>query len=94
VSQIPEWSERQKKRLLVKPGLTGLAQVYGRGGLTREEKLELDVQYVETANVWLDGKVVLMTASQVLGRKGVYEERYSATQRTRGDGATEPSDSR
>jgi hypothetical protein len=68
--------------------------VYGRGGLTREEKLELDVRYVETANVWLDGKIILMTAFQVFGRKGVYEERYSAAQRTRGDGATEPSDSR
>lgn len=94
VSQIPEWSQRQKKRLVVKPGLTGLAQVCGRGGLTREEKLELDVRYVETANVWLDGKIILTTAFRVFGRKGVYEERYSATQRTRGDGATEPSDSR
>ncbi|GAI73580.1 unnamed protein product, partial [marine sediment metagenome] len=49
VSQMAEWNERQKKRLLVKPGLTGLAQVSGRGELTREEKLELDVKYVETA---------------------------------------------
>jgi len=54
VSQVAEWNERQKKRLLVKPGLTGLAQISGRGGLTREEKLELDVKYVETANLWLD----------------------------------------
>ncbi|GAH93560.1 unnamed protein product, partial [marine sediment metagenome] len=38
-----------KKRLLVKPGLTGLAQISGRGELTREEKLELDIKYVETA---------------------------------------------
>ncbi len=39
LSQIPEWSERQKKRLLVKPGLTVLAQILGRGEITREEKL-------------------------------------------------------
>ncbi|MHC4628250.1 MAG: sugar transferase, partial [Planctomycetota bacterium] len=48
LSQIQEWSERQKKRLLVRPGLTGLAQISGRGRITREEKLELDVRYVET----------------------------------------------
>jgi lipopolysaccharide/colanic/teichoic acid biosynthesis glycosyltransferase len=46
VTQISEWNEEQKKRLLVKPGLTGLAQVSGRAGLTREDKLALDVQYV------------------------------------------------
>ena len=43
ISQMAEWDERQKKRLLVKPGLTGLAQISGRGQLTREEKLELDI---------------------------------------------------
>ena len=49
VSQMAEWNQRQRRRLLVKPGLTGLAQISGRGELTREEKLEFYVQYVETA---------------------------------------------
>jgi len=61
VSQISEWDERQRKRLLVKPGLTGLAQICGRDGLTREEKLELDVKYVETAGFLVDIKVILAT---------------------------------
>jgi lipopolysaccharide/colanic/teichoic acid biosynthesis glycosyltransferase len=85
MSQVREWNERQKRRLLVKPGLTGLAQVSGRGGLTREEKLELDVKYVENAGLWLDGKILLATCVRVFGRKGIYEERYSVTERTRGE---------
>jgi undecaprenyl phosphate N,N'-diacetylbacillosamine 1-phosphate transferase len=84
LSQIAEWSEQQKKRLLVKPGLTGLAQISGRGELTREEKLELDVKYVETAGFWLDLKIILTTIAQVFGRKSIYEKRYSKTELTRG----------
>ncbi|MHC4508955.1 MAG: sugar transferase [Planctomycetota bacterium] len=84
LSQIPEWSERQKRRLLVKPGLTGLAQVSGRAQLTREEKLELDVRYVETAGFLTDMKIMLATIAHVLKRKSVYEKRYSHAEYTRG----------
>jgi lipopolysaccharide/colanic/teichoic acid biosynthesis glycosyltransferase len=85
VSQMAEWNERQKKRLLVKPGLTGLAQISGRGELTREEKLELDVKYVETASFYTDIKIILATVVQVFRRKSTYEKRYSATEYTRGE---------
>ena len=84
VSQMAEWNERQKKRLLVKPGLTGLAQISGRGQVTREEKLELDVKYVETADFLTDMKIILATIGQVFGRKNIYEKRYSQTELTRG----------
>ena len=77
ISQIAEWNERQSKRLLVKPGLTGLAQISGRGELAREEKLELDTKYVETANFWLDCRIILVTIAQVFRRKCIYEKRYS-----------------
>ena len=87
LSQIAEWSEQQKKRLLVKPGLTGLAQISGRGELTREEKLELDVKYVETASLWLDLKIVLTTVAQLFRRKNIYEKKYSQTEYTRGEAA-------
>jgi len=83
LSQIPEWSERQKKRLLVKPGLTGLAQIQGRAELTREEKLELDVKYVENAGLLTDIRIMLATIVQVFRRKSVYEKRYSKTEYTR-----------
>ncbi|MHC4323622.1 MAG: sugar transferase [Planctomycetota bacterium] len=83
LSQIPEWSERQKKRLLVKPGLTGLAQISGRGELTREEKLELDVKYAETARLSADMRIILATFVYVFSRKNIYEKRYSQAEATR-----------
>lgn len=83
VAQMAEWDARQKKRLRVKPGLTGLAQVSGRGALTREAKLDLDVEYVETANLRLDLKIVLSTVAQVFGRKSIYERRYAESMATR-----------
>ena len=84
VSQMAEWNERQKKRLLVQPGLTGLAQVNGRGELTQEEKLELDVRYVETASFWNDMKILTATFLMVFGKKNIYEKKYSKNQDTRG----------
>ena len=84
LSQIPEWNERQKKRLLVKPGLTGLAQIGGRAELTREEKLELDVKYVETASFLADIRIILAIIVQIFNRKNIYEKRYSKTEQTRG----------
>ena len=84
VSQMAEWNERQKKRLLVKPGLTGLAQVSGRGELTREEKLELDIKYVETASLLTDTRIILATIAQLFRRKNIYEKRYSQNEYTRG----------
>jgi lipopolysaccharide/colanic/teichoic acid biosynthesis glycosyltransferase len=85
ISQMAEWNERQKKRLLVKPGLTGLAQISGRGELTHEEKLEFDVKYVETASFLTDIKIILATIAQVFGRKNIYEKKYSQAEYTRGE---------
>ena len=84
ISQIPEWNERQNKRLLVKPGLTGLAQIEGRAELTREEKLEFDVKYVETTSLLTDIMIMLATIAYVFKRKNIYEKSYSQTEYTRG----------
>jgi len=89
VSQIAEWDERQSKRLLVPPGLTGLAQISGRGELTREEKLELDVKYVEQASLRLDAWILLATLVRVFTRQGIYEKRYSQAEDRRGQGPAE-----
>ena len=86
ISQIQEWNERQKKRLHVKPGLTGLAQIEGRGELTREKKLELDVKYVETTSLLSDIMIVLGTIVYVFKRKNIYEKNYSQAEYTRGQG--------
>ena len=84
LEQIEEWNERQKKRLLVKPGLTGLAQISGRGELTKEEKLEFDAQYVESASFRGDIKIILATLKQVFTKKSIYEKKYSQKEDTRG----------
>lgn len=84
ISQIPEWNELQKMRLLVKPGLTGLAQISGRAELTREEKLNLDVKYVETASLLTDIRIILSTIAYVFKRKNIYEKSYSQAEYTRG----------
>ncbi|MBN1806895.1 MAG: sugar transferase [Sedimentisphaerales bacterium] len=84
ISQILEWNERQKKRLLVKPGLTGLAQIRGRAELTLEEKLDFDVKYVETASLLTDIKIVLATVAYIFRRKNIYEKSYSQTEYIRG----------
>ncbi len=83
VSQMDEWDEPQKKRLRIRPGLTGLAQISGRANLTMEQKLELDVQYVETRSFSLDLQILWQTLYQVLGRESIYEKRYSESQATR-----------
>ena len=74
MSQAREFSERQRRRLEVKPGLTGISQVVGRGEIPHEEKLELDVQYVENAGLWLDVKILWRTFGHVLGRKKIYQK--------------------
>jgi len=60
------YSTEQSRRLLVKPGLTGLAQVTGRNNLSWDEKLALDVQYVDTQSFWLDMKILMKTPGVVL----------------------------
>jgi lipopolysaccharide/colanic/teichoic acid biosynthesis glycosyltransferase len=84
VEQIAEWNDEQKKRLLVKPGLTGLAQINGRGELTKEAKLAFDVEYVKKASMAMDIKIIFITFFQVFAGRSIYEKKYSQNQQTRG----------
>ena len=59
--QVEKYSERQRRRLDVKPGITGWAQVNGRASLPWDERIELDVWYVEHRSAWLDLKIVART---------------------------------
>jgi len=85
IEQMAEWDQRQRRRLDVMPGLTGLAQISGRGSLTRERKLELDVQYVESAGMLTDIKIIFATIKSVFAGKDIYEDKYSKDEDTRGD---------
>ena len=86
MAQAAEWNDRQRRRILVKPGLTGLAQITGRGSLTIEDKIELDVQYVEQQSFWLDARIILATVFRLFRPQNIYEQRYSRDQETRSPG--------
>jgi lipopolysaccharide/colanic/teichoic acid biosynthesis glycosyltransferase len=59
--QVEQYTPRQRRRLEVKPGLTGWAQIHGRARVPWEERIELDVWYVENRSPWLDLKILLRT---------------------------------
>ncbi|MDP9384981.1 MAG: sugar transferase [Actinomycetota bacterium] len=70
--QVDQYTERQRGRLEVRPGITGWAQVHGRASLPWRERIELDLWYVEHASLRLDLQVLLRTARMVLGGEGLY----------------------
>lgn len=74
VRYLPLYSARQRRRHEVRPGLTGLAQVSGRNGLSWEERFEYDVQYVEERSLRLDARIIIKTVGEVLGARGVTSE--------------------
>jgi lipopolysaccharide/colanic/teichoic acid biosynthesis glycosyltransferase len=59
--QVERYSERQRRRLDVKPGITGWAQIHGRARLPWDERIELDVWYVEHRSAWVDLKILART---------------------------------
>jgi lipopolysaccharide/colanic/teichoic acid biosynthesis glycosyltransferase len=74
MSQARRFTERERRRLQVRPGMTGLAQTRGRGEIPHEEKLELDVQYVEKQSVRLDLRILWRTAWRLFSRKDAYQK--------------------
>jgi lipopolysaccharide/colanic/teichoic acid biosynthesis glycosyltransferase len=68
---LDRYSARQARRHEVMPGITGWSQINGRNALSWDEKLELDVWYVEHWSLWLDAKILALTLVRVLSRRGV-----------------------
>ena len=71
-AQVAEYSERQRRRLEVKPGLTGWAQINGRTSLAWSDRIELDVWYVEHRSLALDLRILARTAGLLLSGRGLY----------------------
>ena len=69
--QVEKYTPRQRRRLDVKPGITGWAQVHGRAALPWDERIELDVWYVEHRSPWLDLKILAKTPLALL--RGTYK---------------------
>ncbi len=72
--QVKRYNEEQKRRLLVKPGITGWAQINGRNNMTWPEKIELDLWYVDHWNIGLDLKIIGRTIWSVLKKEGIYSD--------------------
>jgi lipopolysaccharide/colanic/teichoic acid biosynthesis glycosyltransferase len=71
-AQVNDYTPRQRRRLEVKPGLTGWAQVNGRAGIPWDERIELDVWYVEHRSTGLDLRILARTARLLLTGHGLY----------------------
>ncbi len=81
---LPIYSERQARRHEVRPGITGWAQVNGRNALEWDERLEMDVWYVENQSLLLDLKILWLTVSTVLSRDGIAEPGKATMTKFRG----------
>jgi lipopolysaccharide/colanic/teichoic acid biosynthesis glycosyltransferase len=71
--QVAQYTDRQRGRLSVKPGLTGWAQVNGRAALPWPERIELDLWYIEHRSWRLDFQILMRTARMVLSGHGLYK---------------------
>lgn len=68
---LPLYSEEQRKRHSVRPGITGWAQVNGRNAISWEQRFELDNWYVNNHNFWLDIKILFLTIHRVFSRSDI-----------------------
>ena len=72
--QVERYNKEQKRRLLMKPGITGWAQINGRNNMTWPEKIKLDLWYVDHWSIGLDLKIIFKTFLSVIKKEGIYSE--------------------
>lgn len=70
--QVDEYTEFQRRRLELRPGITGLAQISGRNALSWPERIKIDVKYIDNRYFLLDLKIIIKTLIQLIKREGVY----------------------
>lgn len=74
VQYLPLYSDGQRHRHDVRPGLTGLAQVNGRNAISWEDKFKFDVEYINKISLWKDLKIFFQTVGKVFKRSGISQE--------------------
>lgn len=72
LTQAEAYDGRERRRLDVTPGITGLAQVKGRNLIDWDERIRLDLEYIEKRSFWLDVKILCQTLLQAVTGKGIY----------------------
>lgn len=84
VRYIERYSREQARRLAVRPGITGWAQVNGRNALTWEQRFMMDVWYVDHRSTFLDIRILFMTIVKVLKREGISGDNHATMEEFRG----------
>ena len=74
VQYLPLYSDEQRHRHDVRPGLTGYAQVHGRNAISWDEKFKLDIKYIQKISLWKDIAILFLTVFKVLNRSGISQE--------------------
>ena len=74
---LPRYTDFQRRRHEVMPGITGWAQINGRNAVTWEQKFELDVWYVDRRSLWLDLRILWMTVFKVVRRDGISRQGHA-----------------
>lgn len=85
VAYLERYNDEQKQRHLVRPGITGLAQVMGRNSLSWDEKFKFDMEYIENVSLYLDIKIIFRTVAVVLERKGISSDSSDTMEEFTGD---------
>ncbi|PAF09797.1 hypothetical protein CHH65_08970 [Shouchella clausii] len=88
VEYLELYSPKQARRHNVKPGITGWAQVNGRNGISWEEKLDLDVWYVDNQSLWLDFKILALTIIKIFKTEDVNAKGHATTKKFEGSNKT------
>jgi sugar transferase EpsL len=81
---LPLYTKEQAKRHLVRPGITGWAQINGRNEITWEDKFKMDVWYVENQSFLLDLKILFFTAGKVIKSEGINQTNHVTTEGFKG----------
>lgn len=74
-THLYRYTEEQKRRLLMRPGVTGLSQINGRNTLKWSQRIEYDIWYIDHYSLWLDLKILIKTVRVVLLREGIVLDR-------------------
>ena len=93
VEYLPLYSPEQARRHEVRPGITGWAQVHGRNDMSWEDKLALDVAYVDNRSPWLDVRILFRTLWVMVRREGISMQGHATAARFEGSGGRAPPES-
>ncbi|MGX7419735.1 sugar transferase [Carnobacterium gallinarum] len=84
IEYLPLYSERQKKRHYIRPGITGWAQVNGRNAISWEQKFEYDIYYIQHLSLLLDMKIIFLTIKKVIISEDINQQGQATVERFKG----------